>query len=92
MGKRRRKLIKVTGPKLRLTSKGVKLRAPRARVGGKVGLNISKSGMSGSVRTGLGSYNTKRGCTTKLLPCLSLVLVLALVPVSLVAGLLYLVF
>lgn len=55
--------MKITRPKLRITSKGIKIQAPRARIGNKTGLNISKSGVSGSVRTKFGTYNTRKGCS-----------------------------
>lgn len=63
---RRKKLFSVRKPRLRVTSKGFHVRAPSARVGGKIGVNISKSGFSSSVRTGHGSYNTRRGFSTGL--------------------------
>lgn len=62
-----------TKPKLKISSKGVKLQAPRVRLGKKVGLNISKSGVSGSIRTKAGTLNTKRGCSA-VLPCLPILL------------------
>jgi hypothetical protein len=55
--------MKLFGPRLRITKNGLKIQPPRARIGGKVGLNISKSGVSGSVRTRSGSFSTKRGIT-----------------------------
>lgn len=61
MAKRKKKLLRITRPKLRVTGKGVKLQAPRARVGGKVGLNISKRGVNASAHTGVGSFNTTHG-------------------------------
>ncbi|MCE5209618.1 MAG: hypothetical protein LLG42_15085 [Chloroflexi bacterium] len=59
----------VRKPKLRVTKNGVKVTSPTARIGGKAGINISKSGVSGSVRTPLGTISTgrasKRGHSTK---------------------------
>jgi hypothetical protein len=65
---RRKKLIKIRKPKLRITPKGVKITNPSARIGGKIGLNISKSGVSGSARTKLGTVSTGR--STKHRSCL----------------------
>lgn len=65
MAKRRKKLVKVIGPKLRITSKGLRVQAPRARIGGKAGFNVSKSGVSASVRTPIGTFNSKRGFTPR---------------------------
>ncbi len=60
------KLIKVRKPKLKVTKKGVKVSAPSARIGGKAGLNISKTGVSASVRTPIGTVNTgKLGSSKK---------------------------
>ena len=55
--------MKIARPRLRITSKGLKVQAPRVRIGDKAGLNISKSGVSGSVRTKFGTYNTRKGCS-----------------------------
>lgn len=60
------KLFKFRGPKLRLTKKGFKLTKPSARIGGKVGVNLSSQGASGSVQTKAGTFNTKRGFTFSL--------------------------
>lgn len=65
MARRKKKLISVRKPKLRITSKGVKVTAPSARIGGKAGLNLSKSGVSASVRTKHGTFNSKRGFTRR---------------------------
>lgn len=54
------KLIHIRKPKLRVTSKGVRVTKPSARIGGKVGVNISKSGYSTSVRTGIGTFSSER--------------------------------
>jgi hypothetical protein len=66
MAKKSKKLVHVYKPRVRLTGKGVKLTAPRARIGGKSGLNVSKSGISYSVRTKAGTVNSKRGCSRAL--------------------------
>lgn len=55
------KKFSIRKPRVRLTKEGLKIQGPSARIGGKAGINISKSGVSGSVRTKKGSYNTKRG-------------------------------
>jgi len=70
-----KKLVRVTRPRIRLTKRGLRVQAPRARVGG---LNISKSGVSYSVRTKAGTLNTKRGCSLRHLPGCGLVLSLLL--------------
>lgn len=64
MAKRKTKLVSIRKPRLKVSSKGLKVQAPSARVGGKAGLNLSKSGVSGSVRTKAGTYNTKSGCSS----------------------------
>lgn len=63
--RRKKKLIKVRKPALRITSKGPKITSPSVRIGGKTGLNISKRGVSGSVRTRYGTFNTKRGVSPR---------------------------
>jgi hypothetical protein len=63
MAKRRRRGVTIWKPRVRITSKGVRIIPPRAHIGGKVGVNVSKSGISASVRTKHGTVNTKRGCT-----------------------------
>ena len=55
-----KKLIRIRKPRVRVTSKGLKISAPSARIGGKAGINVSKSGVSGSVQTGHGSISTRR--------------------------------
>jgi len=60
------KLIKVRKPKLRVTKKGIKVRAPSARIGGKIGLHFSKRGVSASIRTPKRTRNTgKLGSSKK---------------------------
>lgn len=56
--------MKLIGPRLRITKRGVRLIKPRVRVGGRrAGINVSGSGVSGSVGGNGWSYNTKRGLT-----------------------------
>ena len=62
---RRKKLVKIRKPKLRLTSKGLKLTKPTARIGGKAGLNVSSKGVSASVRTRAGTISTRTGARPK---------------------------
>lgn len=78
MAKRKKKLLKVQGPKLRLTSKGLKVDKPRARIGGKAGINLSSKGVSGSYRGDRVTVNTKRGVTTKGCGCMFAGLAIAL--------------
>ncbi len=52
------KLFSYRKPKLRVTKKGLKLTTPSARIGGKSGINISKKGVSASLRTPLGTAST----------------------------------
>lgn len=67
---RKSSLFSFRKPKFRITSKGLKITPPSARIGGKTGINISKSGVSGSMRTKHGTFNTKRGCSFHLLALL----------------------
>lgn len=55
------KLLKIKGPKIRFTSKGIKVSKPTARIGGKAGINFSTKGVSASVRTKAGTASTRRG-------------------------------
>lgn len=59
------KLIRFRKPKLRVTKKGLKVSSPSARIGGKAGLNISKTGVSASVRTPLGTANSGKVGSSK---------------------------
>jgi len=52
------KLLTIRKPKLRVTKKGIKVSSPSARIGGKAGVNISKRGVSASVRTPMGTVNS----------------------------------
>lgn len=62
--------VSVRKPQLRVNKNGVHLGAPSARIGNRrAGFNISRSGLSFSVRTPFGMLNTRRGCT-KTLPLL----------------------
>ena len=61
MGKKN-KLLHFRLPKLRFSTRGVKLQRPTMRVGGKAGMNVSSQGVSGSVRAKGVSVSTKRGC------------------------------
>jgi len=57
------KLIRIRMPRLRITTKGVKVVKPSARVGGRnVGINVSSKVASASVGTRGATYNTRRGC------------------------------
>lgn len=46
------KLLKIRKPKLRLTSKGLRISRPSARIGEKVGLNVSSRGVHASIHKG----------------------------------------
>jgi len=80
--RRRRKLISVRKPKLRITPRGVKVTKPSARIGRKAGVNVSSRGVSASVRTKAGTISTGRPRKKKK-GCGLAVLALALVPVGL---------
>lgn len=54
------KLISVRKPRLRIGPTGVRVTRPSARIGGKAGLNISKRGVSASVRTPVGTISTRK--------------------------------
>lgn len=56
----KKKLIKFRKPKITLTSKGLKVTKPSARIGDKIGVNVSSQGVSGSVRTGKGHVNVSK--------------------------------
>lgn len=73
-----RKLINIRKPRLRISKKGIGITPPSARIGGKVGINISKRGVSGSVRTKYGTANTRNGCS--LAPCLLVAICLTGMP------------
>jgi len=79
--RRRRKLISVRKPRLRITPRGVRLTKPSARIGRKAGINISSRGVSASVRTKAGTISTGRPRKKKK-GCGLLVLAVGLVPVG----------
>jgi len=72
----RRKLFSIRKPRLTVSSRGVRVQGPAVRIGGRSGVNISKKGMSYSLRTRAGTYNSRRGCSR---PLFLLLLVLALI-------------
>jgi hypothetical protein len=63
--RRKKKLVTIRKPKFRVTSKGVKVTRPTARIGRKAGVNISSKGVSASVRTKHGTASTRKGCSLK---------------------------
>ena len=63
--RRKKRLVTIRKPKLRITLKGVKVTRPSARIGRKAGVNISSKGASASVRTKLGTASTRKGCSLK---------------------------
>lgn len=58
------KLLSFRKPKLRVSSKGVRVTKPSARIGGKVGANISSKGVSFSARTPIGTVSSRTGYTS----------------------------
>lgn len=60
---RRKRLVSMRKPRMRVTSKGVKISKPSVRIGRKAGINISSKGISASVRTKAGTASTKWGCS-----------------------------
>ncbi len=64
----KKKLFHIRKPRLLITKKGVKIAKPTARLGGKVGVNLSRDGASASVRTKAGSLSTRKGCRLRLWP------------------------
>jgi hypothetical protein len=83
---RKKKLIKVRKPKLKITSRGVKVTKPAARIGGKTGLNISSKGVSASHRTKCGTLSTRTGWTRRKRKkgCSLMLLALSVLPLSVV--------
>jgi len=63
--KRKSKLITVRKPRVRITSKGIKVTRPTARIGKEVGVNVSSKGVSASARTKRGTVSTRKGCSLK---------------------------
>lgn len=52
---------------MRIDSRGIRPVPPSVRIGGrKVGVNVGRRGLSGSIRTKFGSFNTRRGCTVNI--------------------------
>ncbi len=54
------KLVQFRKPRIRISPKGVRVTRPSARIGGKVGVNISSRGVSASARTKMGTISTGR--------------------------------
>ncbi|NPV07490.1 MAG: hypothetical protein HPY83_05925 [Anaerolineae bacterium] len=79
---RRRGTVSVTRGRLRFTSKGFRYQAPRIRVGGRLGVNVSKSGISASYRGRGWSYSTRRGCSLRGCSLLLLPVAIALATVA----------
>lgn len=77
------KLFNIRGPKLKLSSKGLKLTKPSARIGRKAGVNISSQGVSSSIRTKAGTVNSKDGCSLRLFGILLIVISLVVLPLLL---------
>jgi hypothetical protein len=48
---RRKRAFKITGPKIKVTNKGLNVTKPQARIDIKVRLDLSSKGISGSVKT-----------------------------------------
>lgn len=70
------KKVSVYSPRIKVSKRGVRFVAPRARIGGRAGLNISKSGVNASLRTKRGTLNSRHGCTGKLFLILLLPLII----------------
>lgn len=64
MAREKSYFIKVRNPKVRLTSKGVRVGKPSMRIGRKIGINISCKGISASLRSMFGTLSTRRGRST----------------------------
>lgn len=56
---RSKKLVTIRKPRVRVGSKGIRITKPTARIGGKVGLNVSSRGISASARTPFGTFSTR---------------------------------
>lgn len=61
------KLFSFRKPKLRITKKGkLSISGGGIRIGGKGGgINLSRKGVSGTIGSPVGSYNTRRGFTAR---------------------------
>lgn len=84
MSEKKKRWFQFRRPELRVGTSGVRVAKPSVRIGDKVGVNISSRGISGSIRTKFGSFNTRRGCTLnifKLLGCSTLPLFLLLLAI-----------
>jgi hypothetical protein len=66
MARRKSKLFSIRKPRLRISSKGVRVAPPGLRIGSRAGVNILRKGVSGFVRGKRGSFNTRRGCSVPL--------------------------
>lgn len=64
MARKKGRFVKVSKPKVSLTSKGVNVSKPSMRIGRKIGINISSKGISASLRSKLGTLSTRRGRST----------------------------
>lgn len=84
---RRRKLVRVRGPRLRVTPSGkVRLNKPSVRIGGRrTGINVSSRGVSVSTRGRGWAYNSRRGCSARIPGCLIPVLLVLVAVLSLAA-------
>lgn len=72
------KLFHYRRPRLVVTPKGVRIQGPYVRIGGKTGINVSQSGVSGSVRTKHGSISTRKGCSIPLFGAMAFLILAAL--------------
>lgn len=63
------KPVRVRRPSLRVSPKGkISISSPSMRIGGRrSGVNVGRRGVSSTIGTPLGSYNTKRGCRMTLM-------------------------
>lgn len=65
------KMIRIRKPRLRVTSRGVRVSKPSVRLGGQVGVNISSRGIKPSIHSG---RRKKDGCLSLLvLPMILLI-------------------
>jgi hypothetical protein len=71
---------------LRVSKKGkVSYNPGSLRIGGKAGVNLSKRGASASVRTPLGTYNSRSGCRLRAMMLIAPVIGLAGLIVAIVS-------
>lgn len=66
MAKRKKKFFSVRKPRLTVGKRGISISPPSLRIGGKTGINVSRSGVSVSSRTKHGTFNSRRGCSRTL--------------------------